>query len=1220
MIKTANDNSVHRKSKIAARARNTNVVLLVLVLALVIVTAALIGTRIAAKASTELAYYSSAETVNRFSTYMSSSLALVQKAAHSKAITEWFADESDPVKRAAAYYEMLDCINQMSGTELVFGIHKSKNEFTISSGATLDEFQPFDVLYPDDPNNAWYYELVNSDEEYNFNISTDKITDDWHIWINHKVYHDGELVGVFCTGLQFEDMLGVMFAGHDQKSVKDFVIDRNGVIQISSSFDVRELDEQGIKIDSECADPAFSRFINSYLQSIGGYFGSGAPPQALKLTSGPYGYASIAPIANSDWLVVTLYNSNTLFSVASFLPLLLVLVIALIVYTVISTAMTRRHVLTPLNALTASVSMAGEEETVIYGSKRDDEIGELARTIGEAWSRIVEAHMHTKLMLDATPLCCTLLDADLNCIECNNEVLKLFKLKSKQEYIENFYSFSPEYQPDGQLSLTKAKNIIREAFEKGSNYCPDWIHQLPDGTMIPTEVTLVRVEFGNDHVVAGFTRDRREQQQMVKDLEQRDIMLSTVNSAIALLLQADVEEFENALWSSMGMMARAVDADRMRLWRNHEQDSRLFCTQLYEWSESAEPQQGKAHTIDVSYDDDLPGWKEKLMSGQCINSVVWELSDKEQARLVPQGILSVLIVPVYIRDEFWGFIGFNDCRQERLFTPIMESVLRSASLLIANALLRNMMTQELAAALEKARVASQAKSSFLANMSHEIRTPINAIVGMTMIGKTAPDTIKKDYAFDKIETASSHLLGVINDVLDMSKIEANKFELSNVVFNFEKMLHKVVNVIGFRVDEKSQMLKVELDPNIPQMLNGDDQRLAQVITNLLSNAVKFTPEHGIISLRLHYMGEKDGACTIRTEVSDNGVGISPDQQRRLFTSFEQAESSTSRKFGGTGLGLAISKQIVGLMNGEIWVDSSLGNGSTFSFTVKMARAPDESATKVDAVALRDVRILVVDDDVETLDYFTALSRRVGLICDVVTNGLEALESFVRHVKYDICFVDWKMPGMDGIELSRKIREMGADEPVIIMISAYEWISIEHEARAAGVNWFLSKPLFPSDVVDCINSHLGGRLVTSGSDSSESKYLGVFKGNRILLAEDVEINREIVIALLEPTKIEIDCAANGLEAVQIFGATPERYDMIFMDMQMPEMDGLTATRCIRAIGTPKAAGIPIVAMTANVFKEDIARCIESGMNDHVGKPIDYNEMLDKLKKYLPQKNM
>jgi len=692
-------------------------------------------------------------------------------------------------------------------------------------------------------------------------------------------------------------------------------------------------------------------------------------------------------------------------------------------------------------------------------------------------------------------------------------------------------------------------------------------------------------------------------------------MLDAVNTAITYLLQAEVDQFESALWHSMGAIAEAVEADRVRLWRNYRVKGKLYCTQFHEWSEGAEPSQGKELTIEVPYEEDLPGWEEKLTNNECINSIVSQMPAHERQRFVSQGILSLLIVPVFLHNEFWGFMGFNDCHQERVFTKNEEAILRSASLLIANSLLRNEMTLDLTEALENAFAASNAKGQFLSNMSHEIRTPINAIVGMTMIGKSATTIEKKDYAFEKIEIASSHLLGVINDVLDMSKIEANKFELSDEEFEFEKMIKKVVNVIIFRVNEKEQVFKLSLDHDIPQRLIGDDQRLAQVITNLLSNAVKFTPEDGTIALQATYLGEDNGVCRLRFDVCDSGIGISPEQQARLFTSFEQAESDTTRRFGGTGLGLAISKHIVDLMNGKLWVESSLGEGARFSFEVEMQHIPDDVGTKVPLLLSEAIKILVVDDDPDTLEFFRVLAARVDAHCDLALTVAEARKLLDDGAVYDLCLVDLRMPEMNGIELSQIISTQQAVKPKIILISAYDWNEVEQDARDAGIDDFLLKPLFVSDVLDCINKHfdINGGL---GQDGSEAKHSDIFDGFRILLVEDVEINRVIVQTLLEPTKLHIDCAVDGMEAVRIFEETPDKYDMIFMDMQMPIMDGIEATKRIRLLESQKAKDINIVAMTANVFKEDIKRCIEAGMNDHIGKPIDYNEMLVKLRQYLP----
>ncbi len=528
---------------------------------------------------------------------------------------------------------------------------------------------------------------------------------------------------------------------------------------------------------------------------------------------------------------------------------------------------------------------------------------------------------------------------------------------------------------------------------------------------------------------------------------------------------------------------------------------------------------------------------------------------------------------------------------------------------------KRLLEQELIAAKEQAEQSSRAKGEFLSRMSHEMRTPMNAIIGMTSIAKGSRDPEKKEYCLDKISEASNHLLGVINDILDMSKIEANKFELSPTEFDLERMLMRVVNVINFRVDEKHQTLIINLDDAVPRAIVADEQRLAQVIANLLSNAVKFTPEHGNITLAIRKLGEEDGLCLLKFEVIDTGIGVSREQQAKLFHSFEQADGSISRKFGGTGLGLAISRNIVELMGGAIGVESEDGRGANFSFTIKARRGSNLPQSR--NINWRNLRILVVDDAPEVREYFLNFAQSVGIDCVAVASGDEACKLLEDgNNVFNIVFVDWRMPGMDGIELSRRIKRRRGENIVVIMISAAIWSDIEHEAREAGVDRFIPKPLFPSLLVDCINASLGLQGSGTAEASEEEKDAARFAGHRILLAEDVDINREIVVSLLQHTGIVIDCAENGLQAYAMFRDNPSLYEMIFMDIHMPEVDGYEATRRIRALDLPEARAIPIVAMTANVFREDIEKCLEAGMNDHVGKPVNVEEIIGKLQKYLP----
>jgi signal transduction histidine kinase/DNA-binding response OmpR family regulator len=518
--------------------------------------------------------------------------------------------------------------------------------------------------------------------------------------------------------------------------------------------------------------------------------------------------------------------------------------------------------------------------------------------------------------------------------------------------------------------------------------------------------------------------------------------------------------------------------------------------------------------------------------------------------------------------------------------------------------------------MESLKIASQAKSRFVATMSHEMRTPMNAIIGMTVIGKNADGTERKDYALHKIEDAAVHLLSVINDVLDISKIEANKLELSPVEFNLERMLQRIVNIINFRMEEKHQKLTVNVDKNIPRFVVGDDYRLTQIIMNLLSNAVKFSPEEGEIGLDVNLSGEKDGICELRIAVSDNGIGITPEQQKKLFVAFEQADSGITREFGGTGLGLSISKHIVELMGGNIWIESEIGKGSRFILTVKAERGKQKLTSMLaPGIKWENMRILVVDDEEETCAYFKDIFSQLGLNCSTATSGFDACRDVEENGSYDIYFIDWRMSGMDGIELTRKIKAYDRDRPsVVVMITSADWVVIKEMALDAGVSKYILKPLFSSAIIDCINECLG--LDGDGSDEAqENGEGGRFAGKKLLLAEDVEINREILISLLEDTGISIDCAQNGLEAVEIMAASPDKYDAVLMDVQMPKMDGLEATRLIRAMSARWYQKIPIIAMTAHVFKSDIEECLMAGMNDHIGKPIDIDDVLKKLHKYL-----
>ncbi|MCL2547802.1 MAG: response regulator [Symbiobacteriaceae bacterium] len=527
---------------------------------------------------------------------------------------------------------------------------------------------------------------------------------------------------------------------------------------------------------------------------------------------------------------------------------------------------------------------------------------------------------------------------------------------------------------------------------------------------------------------------------------------------------------------------------------------------------------------------------------------------------------------------------------------------------------------ELSNAKDDAERASVAKTSFLSNMSHEMRTPLNAIIGMVSIGKSASEMERIKRCLQEIDVASSHLLNVINDVLDMSKIEASKFELTPVEFIFGKVLHNVISVIRFRANDKHQNFVVRIDSNIPYSLVGDDQQITQIILNLLSNAVKFTPEYGSIYLTASLLTETDGLCTLQFEIKDTGIGISAEQQKNLFSPFSQADVSTSRRFGGTGLGLAISKRIIEMMSGNIWIESELGQGASFYFTIQAARGKQEyGGLSIPGIETAKFKMLAVADSRETRMYYGDIARRLGVICDVAASVDEACAKIGSNNQYHIYFCDLKLPGMGGIEFAQRVRQSDATHPIVLVMLEQEWEECETAAKDAGVTMFMPKPFIFSDMTKCINACFDTirEQVTDEAESQSQGSAFQFAGYRVLLAEDVEINREIVITLLEPTMLVVDTVENGAQAVQKFITQPDIYDLILMDMQMPEMDGLEATRRIRAIDVPNAKDIPILALTANVFREDIEQCLAAGMNDHISKPLDFDDILRKLATYLPQ---
>ena len=532
-------------------------------------------------------------------------------------------------------------------------------------------------------------------------------------------------------------------------------------------------------------------------------------------------------------------------------------------------------------------------------------------------------------------------------------------------------------------------------------------------------------------------------------------------------------------------------------------------------------------------------------------------------------------------------------------------------------------TQELNAklqvAVEKAESANRAKSTFLSNMSHDIRTPMNAIIGFTTLAlSNIDDTDRvKDY-LGKTLASSNHLLSLINDVLDMSRIESGKIHLEEVEVNLSDVLHDLKTIVSGQIYAKQLELYMDAMDVTDEDVYCDKTRLNQILLNLLSNAIKFTPAGGTVSVRVRQLAGKVRGCgQYEFRIKDNGIGMSQEFAQKIFEPFERERTSTVSGIQGTGLGMAITKNIVDMMGGTIEVQTAQGKGTEFTVCVPM-RAQTEQRPVEKITELEGLKALVVDDDFNTCDSVTKMLVKVGMRAEWTLSGKEAVlrarQALEMSDVYHAYIIDWRLPDMNGIEVTRQIRSLHDDTPIIIL-TAYDWSDIEVEAKAAGVTAFCAKPMFMSDLRETLMSALGQKPADAVQRLLPEKNAD-FKGKHILLVEDNELNREIAQEILREYGFLVDSAENGAVAVEkVSTAAPGSYDLVLMDVQMPIMDGYTATRKIRALDDPARAKLPILAMTANAFDEDRRNALESGMNGFLSKPIVIDDLVQELHKIL-----
>ena len=820
----------------------------------------------------------------------------------------------------------------------------------------------------------------------------------------------------------------------------------------------------------------------------------------------------------------------------------------------------------------------------------------------EATGALIDSLAANRVIMDSNPFVSVMFDENGTVIDSNNTARKIFHLEDSDDINRDFLAMTgsifPSYQPDGRRSLTLSERLeitLRDGF------CEFETIILLGGNVMHAHVIMKHITYRDKPAVVTYLFDLTAQKKIQRDLAYHDKLLEALGNVANLLLVADAAEFDETLHRSFEFIGRAADVDRVYIWKNHpEENGRMYTSQIYEWSPDAEPQQGGEFAVNVDFDEAVPSWKTTLKLGYSLNGTYSEMSPEEQAYLLPQGVVSLILVPIFLQDTFWGFIGFDDCRNERTFSVMEENVLRICGfmIMVLNDTIKNEMAVRLLAAREAALASVQTKSNFLANMSHEIRTPMNAILGMTelILHESASDAVL-GYASD-IKSACRGLIAIINDILDISKIESGKMNIVPVHYQMSSLLLDVISIIKIRADKKKLAFVVDISPDLPRELIGDEVRIKQILINLLSNAVKFTHD-GTITLSVSGKME-NGVYTLTYAVSDTGIGIKEEHIENIFVLFEQVDTRKNRNIEGTGLGLSISRQLAEMMGGSISVYSKHGTGSTFTLTIGQEVA-DEKAL----VALNDpskATVLVYENRKAYLDSVESALLALGCnykICASQQIAVEMLDDFpCNYVCVSSLYVN---------KLRPTIEEKQPDAVIIVLNGDGNPYLKEGLISIA-------MPIHSLQLANIFNGEYSNYENRYGSTRGESI---LAPDAEVLVIDDNPVNLKVAKGLLNVYQIQADTAIGGLPAIKMI--QEKDYDLVFMDHMMPEMDGVDTTIAMRALGG-KYTSLPIVALTADVGSGVKEMFKAEGLNDFLAKPIEMSKLSEILKKWLPPEKL